>query len=453
MYVEHFKLKKRPFVNGSDTETFLSDPSSENAVTRVRHIMLARNGAALLTGGPGVGKSTIVYQAMKDVTDRVFLIDVDLRQTDPSLLYQMVLLSLGAELGDGNVADSLHRLRRTIRKINDSGRQVTVVIDINGFTLERANHILRLSHVANQTGGQLNIILMGPHSLHRLLDTPGLIHIRQRIGFRYRVRPFTVAETNEYIQNQIDNTKGKSDNVLADGIGMTVYQYVGGVPRLINTLMDASLSQASAQKLDTLNADTINEVAKDLGWRPLSRGESVQAPTEKPQVKAAPARRKNDPAPAAAQEKKAKSKKGGKTKDKEVEIETVTDEEIFEQPLDVMPENEKAVHEGTDVRNAVSEARTSENKESGELTQQLLTAAENLEADLQGNGTGAPAEAAKPPAGVPEMNAEDTSATGMLRLEDLDARFAETVFGDDTGMFNAIEQMEKMRAAEESEES
>jgi hypothetical protein len=29
------------------------------------------------------------------------------------------------------------------------------------------------------------------------------------------------------------------------------------------------------------------------------------------------------------------------------------------------------------------------------------------------------------------MNAEDTSATGMLRLEDLDARFAETIFGDD----------------------
>ena len=32
---------------------------------------------------------------------------------------------------------------------------------------------------------------------------------------------------------------------------------------------------------------------------------------------------------------------------------------------------------------------------------------------------------------VPEMDANDTSATDMLKLEDLDARFAETIFGED----------------------
>ena len=45
--------------------------------------------------------------------------------------------------------------------------------------------------------------------------------------------------------------------------------------------------------------------------------------------------------------------------------------------------------------------------------------------------------------GMPEMDAVDTSATGMLRLEDLDARFAETVFGDDTGMFKIAEEIKK----------
>ena len=29
------------------------------------------------------------------------------------------------------------------------------------------------------------------------------------------------------------------------------------------------------------------------------------------------------------------------------------------------------------------------------------------------------------------MNENDTSATGMMRLEDLDAKFAETIFGED----------------------
>jgi hypothetical protein len=51
--------------------------------------------------------------------------------------------------------------------------------------------------------------------------------------------------------------------------------------------------------------------------------------------------------------------------------------------------------------------------------------------------------------GVPEMNADDTSATGMLKLEDLDARMAETVFGEDTGMFKAFD-VHKAKEAEQA---
>jgi general secretion pathway protein A len=514
MYVEHFNLKKRPFVGGSDTETFLSGPTAQNAVARIQNIMLARNGAALLTGGPGVGKSTIITQAMKPIASKVFLVETDLRQTDPSLLYQIVLLGLGGELGDGNVADSLHRLSQAARKIHQSGRQVTVAIDIIGFTIERANHILRLSHLANQTGGQLNIILMGPHALNRLLDTPGLIYLRQRIGFRYRVGPFTVAETDEYIQAEITKSRGNPSDIIADDVGTTVYQYVGGVPRLINTLMDASLSQASALGMDTLNAATIHAVATDLGWRPLSRGippapsqpqpeppakaetgveEMTEARVEtKPKAEAKPARRKKDPAPA-------KAEKQDKQEDKKPEVEPDADEEIFEQPLDLVDQTgDHIVYEGTDLASATARSESDEKEDPGELTQQLLVAAENLEIALNAKKDAASAKAEEPeaeepepeepeaeepkaakptaakpkaakpkaakpkakepkaeepPANVPEMDPHDTSATGMLRLEDLDAHFAETVFGNETGMFKAIEELEKLKAADPGDES
>jgi hypothetical protein len=54
--------------------------------------------------------------------------------------------------------------------------------------------------------------------------------------------------------------------------------------------------------------------------------------------------------------------------------------------------------------------------------------------------------------GIPAMNAEDTGATGMLKLEDLDARFAETVFGQDAGMVNALEELAKMRGLNDDSE-
>ena len=43
----------------------------------------------------------------------------------------------------------------------------------------------------------------------------------------------------------------------------------------------------------------------------------------------------------------------------------------------------------------------------------------------------------RPPPPVP-MDETDTGATGMLRLEDLDERFAETLFSEDSGHFKAL---------------
>jgi len=440
MYVDHFKLKHRPFVDSADTAAFLPTAESEIAISRLQHIFLARDGAAVVTGGPGVGKSTIIEQAAKAVEKDSILAHVDMRHTEAALLYQMTLLSLGAEAGDGSIADSLHRLRQATKKENEQGRKVTLVIDINGFTAERANHILRLAHLAGETDAQLNIVLLGPHTLHKLLDIPGLIHIRQRVGYRYRVRPLTVAETDEYIQKQFDVAKGKAAKILANGISAIVYQYVGGVPRLINTLMDAVLSEASTRKLKTVNADVIHNVAKELGWRPLSRQQPEQSPKAEqdtsPKPEAEPANREKPPMLEVA-EIKPDVKAGPDDGDDPDNVKT---DLIFEQPLEIQADGDEPDQE--------------EENDPGTMTTMLQTAAETLESDLESQPE--PTETAdkdeddeKFSGGVPKMSADDTGATGMLKLEDLDARFAETVFGEDAGMVNALEELAKMRGLDD----
>jgi general secretion pathway protein A len=466
MYVDHFKLKHRPFVDSADTAAFLPTTESEIAISRLQHILLARDGAAVVTGGPGVGKSTIVEQAAKTVGKHSILAHVDMRHTDPALLYQMTLLSLGAEAGDGSIADSLHRLRLATKRENEQGRKVTVVIDINGFTAERANHILRLTHLAGETDAQLNIVLLGPHTLHKLMDIPGLIHIRQRVGYRYRVRPLTVAETDEYIQKQFDAAKGKTAKILAKGVSTIVYQYVGGVPRLINTLMDAVLSEGCARKLSTVSAEVIHDVAKDLGWRPLSRRQPADLPAQSPEAKhdtppdfeAEPENREKPPVLQAA-EIKADVKEGPESDDGDNPDNIKTDL-IFEQPLRIQADDDAPDHDATTVSDKSTDSDRDEKQDEGEykepgtMTTMLRTAAETLESDLQIQPE--PDETAdkdemdqKFSGGVPSMTADDTGATGMLKLEDLDARFAETVFGEDAGMVNALEELAKMRGLDD----
>jgi len=409
MYVDHFKLQERPFANSPGTGYFLPAGEFEMMVARIQETMLARDAVAVLTGGPGVGKSSIVAHARKTIEDRAIVAYVDMRQTDPELLYDMLLLGLGAESGGANTADSLNCLRVAIGAHYKKNRRVTAVIDISGLTVERAKRLLRLVHMAGEPGGQLNVILLGPHTLHRLLDTPGLIHIRQRVGFRCRIRPLSISETEAYIRHQLDTVGGNFDQLLSTDVARSVYRYVSGVPRLINTLMDASLSEAGVQQLNSLTPALIDEMAADLGWKPLSRVEKKPAPAKAP------------PAPSPSAETAELARRSSDT---------------------------PAVKSNGDARK--------------ESTGRLLAAAGLLDAEKGQAGAEKPSEPAsyEPPAATPdepqqdtptaypEMSASDTGATGMLKLEDLDAQFAESAFGDDTGMFNVTDSIrEKLKKA------
>jgi general secretion pathway protein A len=412
MYVDHFKLQERPFTNGPGTSYFLPAGEFEMTIARIQETLLARDAVAVLTGGPGVGKSSIVAHALKPIEDRAIVAYVDMRQTDPDLLYDMLLLGLGANSGSGNAADSLNCLRLAIHDHYKKDRRVTAVLDISGLTVERAKRLLRLVHMAGEPGGQLNVILLGPHTLHRLLDTPGLIHIRQRIGFRCRIRPLSAPETEAYIRHQLDTVGGEFNQILSSHVAQAVYRYVSGVPRLINTLMDASLSEAAVQKLKSLTPAVVDEVAADLGWKPLSHGEKN------------PSQSKTTAAAAIATTSSAETA------------------ELSRRSSDSLP------------------ARSNGNA-SKDSTGRLLAAAGLLDSE---KGRAGADKAARPasydtpasrgdtslddaaPSGIPAMSATDTGATGMLKLEDLDGRFAESVFGDDTGMFNVTDALrEKLK--------
>ena len=409
MYVDHFKLQERPFANSPGTGFFVPASEFEMTVARIQETMLARDAVAVLTGGPGVGKSSIVAHARKTIEERAIVAYVDMRQTDPELLYDMLLLNLGAESGNGNTADSLNCLRVAINAHYKKNRRVTAVVDISGLTVERAKRLLRLVHMAGEPGGQLNVILLGPHTLHRLLDTPGLIHIRQRVGFRCRIRPLTVNETEAYIRHHFDTVGGNFDQILSSDVAKSVYRYVSGVPRLINTLMDAAMSEAGVQQLDALTPALIDEMAADLGWKPLSRVEK----------KPAPAKTTTAPSPSAE-----------------------------------IPELTRRSSDSSPVKSNGNARK--------ESTGRLLAAAGLLDAEKEQAGAEKPsgptsyeAPASIPdepqqdaPSAYPEMSSSDTSATGMLKLEDLDAQFAESAFGDDTGMFNVTDSIrEKLKKA------
>lgn len=382
----------RPFTN---SPYFVANPLQANAVVRLRQAATFPGGIAVLSGGPGVGKSAFIRHALAAVDSDVQVLPVDLRSAEPAEFLDAVLHGLGATSGHASGEALTLRLREALLAQRTSGRQPILALDVATLNVDVARRLLRFLHLCGEQQTPVSLILQGPHTLHELLDVPGLIQLRQRLSFRQKMRPLTLLETSGYLRHCLTEGGANPEEIMAPNAAASVYLYVAGVPRLINTLMDATLGELRARQASRIDADLVRQVAEQLGWKPIGTRGAADL-VRKPPV--SPTRR---------------------TADRVVPRPTVPDAAPAPPPpAELLP--------ASDITRRLQLSRTPVTPPPPEEASPPPAAERR-----------APAPESRPPPAVP-MDEADTGATGMLRLEDLDERFAETLFSEDSGHFKAL---------------
>lgn len=381
----------RPF---ADSPYFVANPLQANALARLRQAATFPGGVTVLSGGPGVGKSAFVRHALVPADSDVQLLPVDLRSAEPAEFLDSILDGLGATAGGSAGIPAVARLREALLAQRTSGRQLIISLDVSGLNVDLARRLLRFVHLCSEQQAPVSLILQGPHTLHQLLDVPGLIQLRQRLSFRLKLRPLNLLETAGYLRHCLTEGGANPDEVMAVNAAASVYLYVAGVPRLVNTLMDAALGEVHARQGGKIDADLIRQVAEQLGWKPIGNRGPADLLKKAP---ASPARPAGDRVvarlPAAPSEPAP--------------------------PAEPLP--------SSDITRRLQLGRTPVNP----------PPAPPAEAVTPVPATERRTKESRPPPPVP-MDEADTGATGMLRLEDLDERFAETLFSEDSGHFKAL---------------
>lgn len=400
MYIKHFRLNGRPYTQGPEPQFYVPNQTVGTTASRLEEIMTGRGAAAVVSGGPGVGKTALVAHAAAQAGDDAVVAWADIRQLEPESLLDQILLGLGMDEGDGSGALSAHRLRVAVSEQNRANRSVTAAVDVGTVTAERAKRLLRLAHLMGNSSVGLNLVLMGPHTLHKVLDVPGMIHLRQRVCVRYRVRPLSEDETCNYIGEGLSRVGGDPGGMLSDDVPGLVYRYVAGVPRLVNTMMDMVLAEAALRQLPRISADVVQQVAQGLGWRTLG------AKPSKPRPQAATPAAAPAAAPAPA-------------KQDDIPPEFIADQSAT--PAAEQSAPPAAAPKAPEPIELAAELVTTPDAAVASADPKPADEPKKFESPIPGMGL----------VGVPEMDPEDTSATGMLRLEDLDERFAEDIFSEE----------------------
>ena len=276
MYLNFFSLTEKPFDITPDTRFLFLSPQHEEAIETLLYGIRKRRGFMVLTGEVGTGKTTSIRALLNRLdseTETALIINPLLSTID---LIRSINKDFGCEIPfEDSVQQQIEGLNNFLLKIASKGRNALVIIDeAQNLSLEALEMTRLLSNLETETHKLIQIILVGQPELEEKLSRPQLRQLRQRIQIRHQLHALTLEETRQYILHRLNRATPKCCLVFQPSALKKIYDYSGGVPRLINTLCELCLLAAYTEETHIITRKLV-EIAydelSDKSWsRPLS---------------------------------------------------------------------------------------------------------------------------------------------------------------------------------------
>ena len=267
MYLDYFGLKDFPFKLTPDSDFLFMSPSHSRALAYMEYAVFNREGFVVITGEIGSGKTTLVKKLLSELDDNIIVAKIFQTQLDEVQLLQAILVEFGLNPYSAKKVELLNMLNQFLVDRYLEGKQILLIIDDAQNLNKRAlEEITLLSGVETQKEKILHVILVGQPEFNETLEASDMEQLLQRVSLRYHVRALTEIETKEYVTHRLKVAGNKSKKLFQDEIFKTIFQFSGGVPRLINTLCDTALTCAFADEKKKIGRVEFTGVIDELQW-------------------------------------------------------------------------------------------------------------------------------------------------------------------------------------------
>ena len=270
MYMEYFGLKDYPFRITPDTDYLYMSSAHSRAKAYMEYAIFNREGFVVITGEIGSGKTTLIKKLLTELDDNVIVAKIFQTQLDEIELLQAILVEFGLNPFTAKKVELLSMLNQFLVNSYLDGKQILLIIDdAQNLSKRVLEEITMLSSVETQKEKILHVILVGQPELNYKLEATDMEQLLQRVSLRYHVRALTPDETNEYIAHRL-KIAGMEGKVFDENVIDKIYEYTGGIPRLINTLCDTSLTCAFADDQKVIDLHQFESAIGELQWKKKS---------------------------------------------------------------------------------------------------------------------------------------------------------------------------------------
>jgi general secretion pathway protein A len=271
MVLNFYQLAEQPFGVTPDPRYLFMSPTHREALASLAYDVSSGRGFTALIAKPGMGKTTLLFDLLDLVQDQARTAFLFQLQCSPRDLLHGLLEDLGIEHDGDDVAQMHRKLNECAMCEGREGKQLVVVVDEAQNLDEPALELLRmLSNFETPRQKLMHFVLAGQPQLAEKLSSPELVQLRQRISIVARLKPFTLEETQLYIDHRLRVAGYDFARPMFTKRAITmIAEYTEGIPRNINNACFNAMSLGCVNKQKTIDADVIQEVLGDLDLHPM----------------------------------------------------------------------------------------------------------------------------------------------------------------------------------------
>lgn len=273
MYREYYHLHSEPFSSHPSTGVFFISHTHKEAWYYLLFGIETKEPFMVLTGEYGMGKTLLCLRLMKLLKDKG-VPRVEYIST-PNEGYGGILRRMASSLGITLIPEEENVLQDMIynrfRADVENSRFYLILDDaheLDTLTLTKLKHLSTFNH---NEFFPIIMIFVGHPSFLQDLRTPALSSLNQRIKRRYHLARFNLDDTKNYIYYRLLNSGATGVPIFADDTIRKIYEYSGGVPRLINNICDTCMLIGASKKMISIAPYVVDEAQKIVEGT-LSRG-------------------------------------------------------------------------------------------------------------------------------------------------------------------------------------
>ena len=260
MYEPFFGIKHTPFVNTIPVDKLYISEKHSEILGRLRYAADG-NRFAVVTGGPGIGKSTLGRCFAQTLSPEKFtVLYLSDSQLTPRWFYKGLLDQLGieAKFYRGDAKRQLHKHLQIIREVHH--RNVVVLVDeahlLDKETFEEVRFVLNTDM---DSASPMSLILLAQNELWDKLRMQLYAAIRGRIDIKCELQGMDRAELDAYMKAHFDYA-GVKGNPFTDGAVNELHRYSGGAARAVNKAATHCLMHAAQRAKAVIDDNMVRTV-------------------------------------------------------------------------------------------------------------------------------------------------------------------------------------------------